>query len=468
MFLLLLACTSTSDARPDPGGAADSAAAPVAEDVDRVLVVGAGVSGLTLARLLSDAGVDVTVLEARDRIGGRTFTTVVGDATVDMGGAWLHGTRGHPMADFADAHGLSYVKDRMPWSHVHDQATGMDGGDRWWGAMEDAVVDFTRALPTLRERLGPSASVAAGRDAWLDQAHPTRDLDRRLAAFGVDQYVVGLEYGCPEELQSLAWVWQEEGVLPGGDQLPVGGYAPMLAALADGLDVRLSSPVTEVHVGEGGVRLVAGGVEVAGSHVVVTVPLGVLRAGGILFDPPLSNARTAALGRLDMGNLEKVVLTWPERWWDGGVTFLSAAEDGSFPEFYDVTEYAGAPALVALYGGAFSREVQDGWTDEQIVEGALTNLSAAWGREAPPPSATAVTRWRSDPWTLGSYTFLPVGASRDDLTTLAGPEGERLGFAGEHTLFLHYGTVHGAMLSAVREARRLGVGAFTTPGLEAY
>jgi monoamine oxidase len=371
-----------------------------------VIVVGAGAAGLTLARALHDDGVDVIVLEARDRIGGRVHTAHVGDAWLDLGAAWLHGDRGHPMADFAAATGYPTTTDRVPWSHVYDEATGGTNTDAWWRAMEDAMDSFARDLPELRSALGDGASVADGRDRWLDQHFPDDDLDRRLAAFGIDQYIVGLEYGCPSSLQSLEWVWREEGVLPGGDQLPIGGYGPLIEALAEG----------ETY---------------AGSHVVVTAPLGVLRSGAIEFDPPLPSAYTQAIDRLDTGNLEKVVLSWDSAWWDGSTTFVAAAEDGAFPEFYDFTSYAGAPTLVGLY-------------------------------------ATFVTRWTSDPFTLGSYTFLPVGASQDDLDLLAIPPDPSLGFAGEHTLFEHYGTVHGAMLSGIREAHRLGVTSIRTPGLSGY
>ncbi len=465
MVILLVALSLFGCAKEDvraPAGGGGSRG-----DDPRVIVVGAGAAGLTLARALHDDGVDVIVLEARDRIGGRVHTAHVGDAWLDLGAAWLHGDRGHPMADFAAATGYPTTTDRVPWSHVYDEATGGTNTDAWWRAMEDAMDSFARDLPELRSALGDGASVADGRDRWLDQHFPDDDLDRRLAAFGIDQYIVGLEYGCPSSLQSLEWVWREEGVLPGGDQLPIGGYGPLIEALAEGVDVRLERPVTRVTWGDV-VEVVAGGETYAGSHVVVTAPLGVLRSGAIEFDPPLPSAYTQAIDRLDTGNLEKVVLSWDSAWWDGSTTFVAAAEDGAFPEFYDFTSYAGAPTLVGLYGGAFSRDLQASWSDDAIVAGALETLAEIWGREIPTPDATFVTRWTSDPFTLGSYTFLPVGASQDDLDLLAIPPDPSLGFAGEHTLFEHYGTVHGAMLSGIREAHRLGVTSIRTPGLSGY
>lgn len=135
----------------------------------------------------------------------------------------------------------------------------------------------------------------------------------------------------------------------------------------------------------------------------------------------------------------------------------------ALPEFLDVREVAGANTLVGLYGGQFAREVQAGWSDEEIVAGALAALSAAWDRTIPAPSATAVTHWTTDPYAGGSYSSLPVGAWREDLVSLRRPE-ERLLFAGEATEPDYYGNVHAAVMTGLREAERLGVSNPTTPG----
>lgn len=457
MLLLLLACRPPGSVDPE---------SPAADPATHVLVVGAGLAGLTVGRVLADAGVEVTILEARDRIGGRTWTADVGDARVDLGAAWLHGTRGNPVADYGDAHGLDYVADTAPWSHVYDQAAGARLGDAAWDQMEDGLDDFVGELDSLRGELGSDASVADGAARWLEDGGWTGQ-EARMRRYGVDQYLCELEYAGPTTEQSLEWVWEEDA-LAGGDQFPVGGYAAWVDALAEGLDVRLEAPVTEVVADADGVTLTAGGESVSGTHAVVTVSVGVLRAGAIRFTPPLSAARTDALDRLDMGGLEKVVLTWSERWWQGGLTFVDADADGTFPEFYDVTELAGAPTLVGLYGGRFSRAVQAGWTDEEIVAGALATLTEGYGRAVPTPAATAVTHWSQDPLTFGSYVFLPVGASPDDLRELAKPEGDRVLFAGEGTWAASYGNAHAAVLSGLREAHRLGVETPATDGWSGY
>jgi monoamine oxidase len=82
--------------------------------------------------------------------------------------------------------------------------------------------------------------------------------------------------------------------------------------------------------------------------------------------------------------------------------------------------------------------------------------------------AHEVTHWTTDPYSLGSYSYIPVGASDRDFELLAEPVGERLLFAGEATSFDHYATAHGAMLTGLREAKRLGVTQVQIPGLKEW
>jgi len=434
------------------------------------LVVGAGLSGLTAARALHENGMDVLVIEARDRIGGRMVTEDLNGALIDVGAAWIHGDQGNPLVDFAAGNGLTYDfhdLDNMP-QRLYDETTASEmglSGLYWsWATMAGFLID----LDSLRADLGPGASLEEGADRWIDIAGLT-DIDARIAHHSIVGVMGELDYGGPADLLSLDLFWEDDTTYRGGDYLPAGGYSTFVDAMADGVQVELDKPVTRVEYTDEGVVVHTANETFDGTHVIVTVPLGVLKAGHIEFDPPLPQDKTDAIGRLDMANLEKVVFGFDDQPFVGWGSFMDAEGAGSFPEFFDVTDFAGAPTAVCLYGGRFSRDTQNdtSLSDQDIIDEAFANMDATYG-PLPTPTATTLTRWTTDPYTLGSYTMVPVGASFDDLDVLAEPVGDTLLFAGEHTHRERYSTVHGALLSGLREAERLGVSDNGIPGLEAW
>jgi monoamine oxidase len=190
---------------------------------------------------------------------------------------------------------------------------------------------------------------------------------------------------------------------------------------------------------------------------ILTAPLGVLQRGAVAFDPPLSEEKRAALGRLGMGVLDKVALRFPRAFWPRERHFVgyASARADEFPVFLNLARGGGAPILVGFAGGSAARELE-GRSDAEIAGAAMAVLRRIFGRGVPEPEAAVATRWASDPDALGSYSNLRVGADPADYDRLAAPlAGGRLRFAGEATNRAHPATVHGAYLSGVREAERL-------------
>ncbi len=442
------------------GGAA-STPDPAPGDT-RVVVIGAGLAGLAAARALHDAGRAVVVVEARDRIGGRTWTTTAGDATIDVGAAWIHGPTQNPASALADAAGLT----RTP--HVYEVWTAYDARSAAWlddaeieaaGAHAEGLWDAIEALGLTDDR---AASLGDAMDAWLDELG-LEGTARFRAAFAIEMALA--DAGAAPDRQSLYWAWRDADPTRGEvDMLPHGGFAGVVDLLARGLDIRLGQPVRRVEYGEAGVAVETADGVIEGTHVIVTLPLGVLAAGSVAFDPPLPAFKQSAIDRLGVGTYEKVVLTFAERFWDAeatGAQYLAGlGAERAFPYWTDISAAAGAPTLVCLYAGRFADRVQDeGWSDAAIVEGARASLSAAYGVEAPAPTAVVISRWKADPYARGAFSFIPVGASPDDMDALAEPVGARLRFAGEATARGHYATVHGALVSGLREAQRIAADA---------
>jgi polyamine oxidase len=402
------------------------------------VVVGAGMAGLAAARSLADEGVRVTVLEARERIGGRVWTNGSLGVPIDLGAAWIHGTDGNPMVGLAAEVGAKTVETDFNNVLMFADHGEVDAGDVQ--AAFEAWGEIVEELKSLSEKANENASVADG----LAEA---ADVDDPLLAWNVRSSIV-TEYAADPDDLSLKW-FGSEGQLGGPDLILPGGYNELAQHLARGLDIRRGTEVTRIaHDGEG-VHVDTSQGPVAADRVIVTVPLGVLKAGTITFDPPLPKTKRQAIERLGFGLLNKVVLAFEEPFWpESPDMFGLVGQEQPVADVLNGLTFAGAPLLVALRGGDDARS-REALSDQVAVGEVLAAM------DAPEPTAALITRWAADPYARGSYSFLAVGSSPADLRALAEPVSERLLFAGEATHEEFFATVHGAYMSGVREADRI-------------
>jgi polyamine oxidase len=458
--VVALTAVSLDDGRSDvPGG--------VAGPVERVVVVGAGISGLTVASALTRAGVECVVLEARDRIGGRLHTVDLAGSPVDLGGSWIHMPDGNPMSAFARQVGVPCRSaDPVPEMAGFDCAEGRRLSDAEAKAVLGLYEEvFPDATARLAARLGPEASAADGIEAFVAGSGlaPGPARRARQMLYGA----IEAESADLAERQSLRWMWNEleyEGNYFG--DVPDGGYRRLVTAMAAGVDVRLGVPVTEVAVSAGGVRVqAADGRSEEGSHVVVTVPLGVLKRQALRFSPALPPDRLAAIGRLGFGRFEKVALRFEEPFWrTAGFPHLVIfpRDPGEWIVWVMGLDAFGAgPVLVFFVFHSDANRImgtsRDGTSAGQdaAVRWALGLLGEAIGAPCPEPVEVAVTSWGTDPYTSGAYSHIPPEASPADADLLGEPVGGRLLFAGEHTQSARLAYADGALTSGIREAKRL-------------
>lgn len=192
-------------------------------------------------------------------------------------------------------------------------------------------------------------------------------------------------------------------------------------------------------------------------RVLVTVPLGVLKAGTIEFRPPLPPAKIAAMEHLHMGIANKVCLRFPSVFWDKEQLINLIADDPhSHLECHNISSYKkdGIPCLMIYQGGTGARRIES-QTDEEVLQDVMSMFRRVYGSIVPDPVAHIITRWGQDPHTLGSYSYAGVGATAQDYDALAAPVGDLLYFAGEATSQRYPSTVAGAYLTGERAAREI-------------
>jgi polyamine oxidase len=451
------AAAPATDFVADDGRRTIAPAAP--GKLTRVVVIGAGFAGLAAAKALRSAGVPVTVIEARDRIGGRANTVQFGNSAFDLGAAWIHEHVGNPLTELArrlGARTVNFDPDRL----LRTGASVFDQSLHRWLSADDcdevlaAAAGISTALPALASALGAEASVAMAIDAYTATL-PLVDVQRERV-HDILFAQASVTWGTAAEHLWLGAALIEEPYR-GSDVLVVGGFRVLLDALAQGLDLRLGARVTHVLSGPQGVAVhLAGGQVEQASHAIVTLPLGVLKAGSVVFDPPLPADKASAIQQLGFGRFEKLLLRFPRRFWKPELKSLyvpvRTGPDEPIQAWFDWTQKA-QPTLIGFATGTQGERFTSLAPHEAVAAG-LAQLRAAFPASFVDPTETLASSWGADPLTLGAYPYLASSAGATHVRALAEPQG-RLLFAGDATNWPRYQVTDGAFTSGIREAKRL-------------
>lgn len=337
----------------------------------RVLVVGAGAAGITAARRLADAGVDTVVLEAGDRVGGRLHTVRPPGwgMPLELGASWVHDTGASDLPALLDRGRIASEPFDYRRAAITPDRTRMRDVDAQMGLAADTV-DAAEAWAD-RQDIDTSLAAALERSGAAEEIGPDPAV---LSSYLASE--ITTEYGAsPDELS--AWWGRSEGT-DGADLLVTGGYDGFVRDAAEGLDVRLGAVVTRVGWGDGSAGVLVDttdGERRSADQVVISVPLGVLQAGAIEFDPPLPPANLAALRALGMGVLDKYWFRFDERFWSDDALLWTrvAPADTPFAEWINVGHLTGEPVLLALMGGAVARD-WEGRSDDEVMTAATESL----------------------------------------------------------------------------------------------
>lgn len=423
------------------------------ENPEKIIVIGAGVAGLAAARTLHDAGHSVTVLEGRDRIGGRVWTSRMWpDAPMDMGASWIHGIEGNPITDLAN----KIEAERLETDYDNGLLYDIDGQKLpavKWNRYEafEALID--EALEKAAE-LDSDISIEAAVEQLID-VEALSDQEK-LYLNVVLNSAYEQEWSGSISQMSAQRVNEDGDNFDGEDVIFPDGYDVITTYLANGLAIELEQKVLQIAHDASGVTVTTQNGEFQADRAIVTLPLGVLKSGDVVFSPPLPAEKQTVIEQMGFGVLNKVYLRFAEPFWGKRPEWYSYLSEkrGNWSEWFNMHHYIDQPILLAFNAADFGTELE-GWSDEKIVAEAMIILRKMFGNEIPEPESFQITRWIADPFAYGSYSFPALGSPANAREVLARPVNNRLFFAGEATNSDYPATVHGAYLSGIREANRI-------------
>jgi monoamine oxidase len=294
----------------------------------------------------------------------------------------------------------------------------------------------------------------------------------------INWHFANLEYANASNVDKLslcAWDQDIGNEFEGEHAQVVGGYQQLPRALyrhPEPLDVRTNKPVKSIKYGNLGKSTVIceDGESFEADKVVFSAPLGILKEQSIRFDPPLPQWKSDAIHRMGFGLLNKLILVFEKPFWDTErdmFGLLRAPRDnpgsqqshykqcrGQFYLFWNCIDTSGLPVLIALMAGESAYEAEN-TPDAFLVEECLLQLRNVFGvQNVPSPVESIVTRWGSDRFARGTYSYVAAEARAGDYDLIAAPV-SNLFFAGEATIATHPATVHGAYLSGLRAAHEV-------------
>ncbi|MCS6304065.1 MAG: FAD-dependent oxidoreductase [Nitrospira sp.] len=432
----------------------------------KVIVVGAGLAGLTAAVKLKEMGAKVSLIEARDRVGGRVFT---------IRGAFAQGQHAEAGGDFIDEgqheikrlvkeqgltlrpilrKGFAFVRYPGP----SRRRRRILSGEEAWNTLSHALYPLVAAYRTADKRWDSPIAKQLARQSvaqWLEEGKA----DSNMRA--VVRSLRGFFLADPEDLSLLALVDQLAGDVPGPAAMSriEGGNDRLPLTLAEHLreDLRLNSVVQAICQDRNSVRVrveTSNGQEtfIQGKYVVLAVPTTTLRS--IHMGPPLPAMQSRAIDSLKYGRTTKTLLQFDRSFWRKKAKPQACGTDAPTGAFWDANEeQAGEVGILTLMAGGQASEDTQKIVAQRGVEGLVKELDWMGSRSATLLHSRIVT-WEDDPWAQGGYAYFDPGFD-PHLRSWLGRRHGRIIFAGEHTSLNWQGYMNGAVESGLRAVEEI-------------
>ena len=408
--------------------------AVLAADPD-VVIVGAGVAGLAAARTLMAAGKNVQVIEARDRIGGRTFT----DSTTfgfpfDHGAQWIEAGKKNPAMAIVRETAAKSVLDE-PEQLIY--LSGKELSKEEYARYEKVAKDATRKIA---EALKRAPDIAIGK------LLVAQDPLERLAYATVGPLECGVEN---DELSARDFYRQPEA---DPEYSLAGGLGAMIARWGAKVPVQLGTRVVRIDSTGPQVLVDTTAGQINAKACIVTVSTGVLGAGALIFSPQLSAARREAIAQLPMASFNKVALLFSRKVIDAPAGYNVTGLTGKNLAFDSIVRPGNHEAAMVMLGGAQARALEEEG-GRAAVTFAVSALAEIYGNDLRGALAKShATRWGKDPYIRGSWSMARPGHA-DKRAVLAQPHHDRVFFAGEATEPVWAARIGGAYASGLRAVR---------------
>jgi len=431
-----------------------------------VIVIGAGLSGLTAAKILTQLGLTVLILEARNRVGGRIHTLQSNRFPLEAGTLFFENRIGsenqNPILTLVHAHKLKTIALKEAQSVIYDihkqiqtpkklQTFVYDEYNEANMKIQEAKRVPWKTLPSLAEVLGY-------RQNNIPKPGSPGFIARQTITHLIEQHTGGPL----NEISILELMNTDYG---SEDKWVVQGFQSLMDELRDELiatkkaSFQFNTCVKTIeHFAEQGVLVISSNnEEYSADAVLCTVPIGVLKQGGITFSPPLSEAKKEAIQHLQIGSLEKVILEFEKPFWPNEAHFIypGSTSEKIWPAYLNLLHFSHQkiPGLICHFYAKAADFTH--LSDDKIIEKALTPLRTLYGEKVTPLKSAEVTHWGSDPFTLGSTSFFGLKFQSADLDNLSRPEPGGLFFAGAYAAKHARETVQGAYSSGVESALKL-------------
>jgi monoamine oxidase len=418
-------------------------------DSTDVLVIGAGAAGLAAAHQLSAVGLKVTVLEARNRIGGRIFTLRENKSPIpiELGAEFIHG-RAPELFHIADTAGLTIYD--VAQRHCFLRSGILSNTEEFWSK-------FTKITNRMKK---------VRKDISFQEFLDSRVKDKKTGSL-MKLYIQGFHAARTERISVLDInkMNKASDLIDGDRQFRFfNGYDCITEwlhgqALSAGAKFHLNTIVREIHWTKKNVKAMAASGEFYGRVGLITLPLAILQSNGVRFVPETGKDQIAR--RLETGQVLKIVFLFQKRFWEENkdfaeLSFIHAPEQ-TIPTWWTQSPLR-VPLLVGWTGGPTAEKLLSN-KDEIIINRAVDSLrnilKVTRKKIEALLEATYFHNWKSDSFASGAYSYVPVGAA-DAQRKLARSIENTLFFAGEATNYEgDNATVAGAIATGQRAAKEI-------------